>query len=538
MKQRLRVGLMLDSLVVADWEARAVQDVLRGGHSEIVLVLVNASPVIQVPLRAKLPYALFSLYYKIENRLVRDRAGLFERRNIADLLARAEIIEVDPVRTKHTDSIPAPVVEEVRRHGLDVIVRFGFRILRGEILEAARFGVWSLHHGDNRVNRGQPAAFWEVMLEEPTTGVTLQKLDTTLDGGTVLDRTSVPTHPRGVKLNTLQLYEASIPMIARALERLHAEGAAQFFAASDPQLAPGFYSYPQYTTPRNFEMLGLLLRRAARHIRIRRPGSRNARWQLFYNVGSPLERRLHRYKVLDPPVGHSWSNPCAVMADGKHYVFCDESVVGRDGSVIVVIEFENDQPVAMRRAALERPYAVCCPFVFRDGETWYMIPGTTANRSLELYECADFPDVWALNQVLLENVSISRPTPVRHDGRWYVFGRQVAALDPSGSELVVFHAASLTGPFTRLQLTDMGVMSCPEPAGPFFRLNGGLYRPSRCDDGGGKSHIAVNRVLDLSPSVFREELADEIFARWRRDLVATQTITCAERLTVIDALVQ
>ena len=47
-------------------------------------------------------------------------------------------------------------------------------------------GVWSYHHGDNRVNRGGPAGFWEVFEQWDVTGSILQVLSEELDAGKTL----------------------------------------------------------------------------------------------------------------------------------------------------------------------------------------------------------------------------------------------------------------------------------------------------------------------------------------------------------------
>ena len=70
------------------------------------------------------------------------------------LLENIEVVNVAPRKTKFSDYFSAEEVNEIRRHEVDVLIRIGFRIIRGDILTASKFGVWSYHHGDNRVNRG------------------------------------------------------------------------------------------------------------------------------------------------------------------------------------------------------------------------------------------------------------------------------------------------------------------------------------------------------------------------------------------------
>ena len=43
-------------------------------------------------------------------------------------------------------------------------------------------------NADNSINRGGPSCFWEISLNQPTVGVTLQKLTPELDGGLIIDK--------------------------------------------------------------------------------------------------------------------------------------------------------------------------------------------------------------------------------------------------------------------------------------------------------------------------------------------------------------
>jgi hypothetical protein len=77
-------------------------------------------------------------------------------------------------------------VSTIRSYDLDFIVRFGFNIIRGDILKVARFGIWSFHHDDEQKYRGGPPCFWEIYNGDPVTGVILQRLTSRLDAGVVL----------------------------------------------------------------------------------------------------------------------------------------------------------------------------------------------------------------------------------------------------------------------------------------------------------------------------------------------------------------
>jgi hypothetical protein len=69
-----------------------------------------------------------------------------------------------------------PDVAKIEGLGLDLLIRCGNGILRGDILKTSRLGILSFHHANNRINRGGPAGFWEAYLRQNTTGFTLQRL--------------------------------------------------------------------------------------------------------------------------------------------------------------------------------------------------------------------------------------------------------------------------------------------------------------------------------------------------------------------------
>ena len=67
----------------------------------------------------------------------------------------------------------------------DVVIRFGFGFLVGDVLSAPEHGVLSFHHGDITRYRGQPMGFWEFVQDEPVAGITVQQLTEELDAGTI-----------------------------------------------------------------------------------------------------------------------------------------------------------------------------------------------------------------------------------------------------------------------------------------------------------------------------------------------------------------
>ena len=81
----------------------------------------------------------------------------------------------------------------------DVLVRFGFGIVKGPMLDLPTHGVWGFHHGDEEKFRGGPPGFWEIMHDDPVTGAVLQRLTEKLDAGRIRDP-DLPRVRRGRRL--------------------------------------------------------------------------------------------------------------------------------------------------------------------------------------------------------------------------------------------------------------------------------------------------------------------------------------------------
>jgi len=176
----------------------------------------------------------------------------------SSLLAGIESIEVEPIGKKFVHRFPAEALEKIRSKDLDVILRFGFNILSGDILTAARYGVWSYHHDDNDFYRGGPPHFWELVEKSPLSGVILQVLTEELDGGLVLCKSLFTTEQTtSASVNRYTPYWGSTDMVIRKLNELHRCGWDYVKAKSIPN-SPYQGKRKIYRTPTNSEMKGWL----------------------------------------------------------------------------------------------------------------------------------------------------------------------------------------------------------------------------------------------------------------------------------------
>ena len=138
-----------------------------------------------------------------------------------DGVADADRFHCEPVPAAgFGNHLPTDVAETVGEN-TDVVVRFGFGVLKGEFLEMPTHGVLSFHRGDLESYRGQPGGLWEFLNDEPTAGVTLQRIDDDLDAGEIVveDEVDIADAHTWREIERRQI-EACVEMLAAGIERL------------------------------------------------------------------------------------------------------------------------------------------------------------------------------------------------------------------------------------------------------------------------------------------------------------------------------
>jgi hypothetical protein len=537
----LRIALLIDSFFQPRWVSKIISDIQSSTIAEIVLIIKNkatseAKPRLKSYWRNR-QYLLYALYTRFDELKVKVNQDAFELIDIRPLVS-CHVIEVQPAMTKYSDTIAAEDIETIGNHQIDVALAFGFRILKGDILTVPRYGVWSYHHGDNLVNRGGPAGFWEVMEGSPVTGSILQILTEDLDNGSVIYRSWSPTADQfSVKANRNNLYWKSSPFVMRKLRDL-----AQDFplcTADKKSYLP--YSAPLYKTPKNRELLPRLFRLSAKYAlnKIANVVSYD-QWSLAYRFTSSFadtNNSFYRFKFLIPPKDRFWADPFPLKSGNRHYVFFEEYLYKTGKAHISVIELNKNGIAGGPTTVLSKDYHLSYPFMFEWEGSHYMLPESSGNRTIELYKCVQFPVEWELAAILMKDVRAKDTTLFEKDGKWWMF--VTIAENTVPDELYLYYADSPFGPWTahRCNPVKSDVRSS-RPAGRLFYWNGDLYRPAQDGSVRYGYAISLNRVTQLDCSNFSEVEVSKISPHWRKNLRGTHTLNTADNLTVLDCLMR
>jgi hypothetical protein len=393
---------------------------------------------------------------------------------------------------------------------LDFLIKFGFGIIRGPILESARYGVWSFHHGDETRYRGAPPCFWEIYCGDPVSGSILQRLTERLDGGVVLKRGYFRTISDSYVRNRDQAYLGSAEWPAQVCRDILEGEAGYLDAPPSPSTAP-VYRYPG-----NFQTAIFVLRLARSWI------ARRVEELLFcdmWNIGivdEPVEaiaRRgsVSRIRWLDAPGGDRYlADPSGVAVGRDLWIFAEDySYLGGRGVIAASVHRPTRPAPSAWKTVLATRHHLSYPNVFEHDGRFYCLPECAESGEVVLYRADSFPDDWVRAATLVSGFPGVDPTLCCDEGRWWLFCTDLMQGDCS--HLHVFYADKLTGPYTPHANNPVKIdIRSSRPAGPMFQLDGAWIRPAQNDAVTYGGSIKLNRVQRLTPQVFQEEVIAEL----------------------------
>lgn len=189
----MKVAILLDDFWVQKWMFDAIEPLTRDKSITIETVIKKEWEGKQNSIYYKVNKKRSSLFFTAFNKLfLKKNCPSLSLVDIRPSLVLSNIINVKPIKTgKYREIFPNNIIDELRSSQIDIIVRFGFGIIEGEILTVAKYGVLSYHHGNPAEYRGGPPVFWEYINGEKEVGAILQRLSPELDGGTVLRSGSI-----------------------------------------------------------------------------------------------------------------------------------------------------------------------------------------------------------------------------------------------------------------------------------------------------------------------------------------------------------
>lgn len=408
---------------------------------------------------------------------------------------------VPSVRCKH---FSAGVIKAIKSHQLDFILKLEYGELGGEVLNTARYGIWSFEHCVGEKFKDAPAGFWEMYTGNDVTEVSLLRLTGQTGAGVVLKKGFFKTICTSYARQADQILFGSAGWPARVCADILNETAEYLNAPpspikASPRHAPGGLQ--------KLLFLGKLWKN--RIVDKYRLLFRHEQW----NIGV-VARPIHSFLETDsgyhadylppPPKGSYAADPFGLMTGNKLTILYEHFDYKAYKGMIAYTEMESSPPRS--GTVMEMPGHMSYPYMFTYKGEIYCLPETGYAREASIYRALQFPCKWEKAATLLENTAAVDSTVFRYQGLWWL---TCTLLDQNPfTNLFIWYAEDLFGLWKPHAANPVKTdIRSARPGGTPFWHNGRLYRPAQdCSKTYG-GRIVINRVIKLTPAAFQEEQA-------------------------------
>lgn len=511
----IRIILLLDSYTLQAWQFELVKSLKESNYAQIVACVINQTPKSS---GTKSPL-VYRAYRWLDRKLFSLQHDAFAKKNLLEISNwNVPTLEVTPIQKKYSDFFEKSDLERIKSYQPDLIIRLGFRILRGSVLTLPRLGVWSFHHGDPGYYRGGPPAFWEVMNAMPITGLVLQQLNEKLDQGKVLYSSFSQTDPLSVDRNANRLFWKSAFFPLRVIQQIELFGEEAWKASLEQKSSEGNPAAPLLRPPATLQMLSLFLRLISRNlVRKIKAIVKKPYWEIGYLNQNEFDWKVNavpQNPILLPtadPKSTYLADPFPVEWNGDTFLFYEEfdkkKQKGRIGCGKLTENGLVDQ-----RVVLEEDWHLSYPFSCEQDGEHFLIPESADNGKIYRYRATDFPYVWARGEVFFPFEGYD-PTIFKYENKYWLFINQ--RLHPRISpfdELFLYWCTDFHNPVWQEHPLNPIVSDVrfSRPAGAIFLEGKRLIRPAQ-DSGLRYGHQVIFReIIKLNETEYQEETLGSI----------------------------
>lgn len=470
----------------------------------------------------------------IENKLFKINNNI-NIHNLNELLKNVDRVFLNPERKGHVDFFTNSQSEQIRKYNLDIILRHEFNIIKGSILNSSKNGIWSFHHADNRINRGGPSCFWEIILKQQNVGVTLQKLTPELDGGYIIDRSSYNRHWSWIKTRNI-VQESSVSLLMKNINRLKQNKITYQKSA--------LYYHKLYKFPGLFYSIKYIssfyyniILRVFKRINAKLFNAKYSYWTLIISKGNFFNSVLHKLKPIKPPSNEFWADPFIAEHKGNKYVFFENYEYEKSKGKISCGKIVNNNLIEIEDV-LDKDYHLSYPNIFSYDNEFFMIPEANQNSRLEIYKCVSFPNKWELYSSAFQGEQIVDCNFYKDNmnQNWLFLNKRTKDSDDC-SDLYIYHIDSLELN-TITPHSDNPVVtnsSIARNAGPIFNYNDKIFRPSQRNiDGIYGKGLNINQIITLNLNEYKEVLVKKCLPFFQDNLQGIHHLHQTKDLFVID----
>lgn len=237
-----------------------------------------------------------------------------------------------------------------------------------------------------------------------------------------------------------------------------------------------------------------------------------------------------------PSLDKFWADPFLFTLNNNEYLFFEEyeEETGK-GNISFLKLGENLEIIEKPKVIIKKPYHLSYPFIFEYNKCFYMIPETSENHAIELYKATSFPDQWAKEKNLMENIYALDSSLFHYNDLWWMFANiKKTKSASSDSDLYLFFAQNpIDGQWKEHPKNPIVTsVKSARPAGRIYQKGNRLFRPSQdCSKRYGYG-LVINEIQTLTTAEYEEKKIERVTPS-RSSIIALHTINTNSSKSIV-----
>lgn len=509
MKQKLKLGLIIENKFIEAWAFHLVQHLLKKDSFRLEFIILATSETSNEYNHNE--STLLSSYIDWEEKKYKSKKNLFSRKDLSLII---------------TDFFPQNI-EELKKNKkiFDIIINLNFKSFEKKFIENAKIGVWGINFGPYSNKKKGLKFFWEVYYKKTISEISLISYDSKNPEGKIIYRTTSNTKFLSFFENRIKNYFKPTFLILRRLEQIHKFGQG-ILKKSDFNLVK---SSNQSYYPNNLQMLILHLKLFFREVNFL------FRRQFFIQEWEILVKHKKIITKIKPKQGSWYADPFPIEVNNRTYLFLEDFIKSQNKGCISCVEINNgktSEPIEV----LNENFHLSYPHVFSFNNEYYMIPESMEDESIRLYKASKFPNEWKLVKKLINKVKAVDSTIFYYKDKHWLFTNVAKNGFSDWEELYLFYSENLFGDWTPHPLNPVvSDVKSSRPAGKIFINDfGEIIRPSQdCSKCYGYA-LNLNIISKITTTEYEEKVLEKILPKTFGNYFGTHTFNKLDNFNFYD----
>lgn len=512
-QELLRVGIIVDSSTIANWQAAALETSRDLIEIKAVLNCTNSW-------RRRRLFKHF-LYYLLSATSI--RGGQTRRIPWRELVNDdCEVLDFECHHENGWQILDPMVRGSIERQDLDVVIRFGMNLIRDADSLPVRHGVLSFHHGDPENYRGRPAGFYELLVDDGHIGVIIQELTNKLDGGRVraIGKYRIERHSYRKTMNHVLTNGSSL--LRKAL-----------LACREGKTCSVPTNGVVRQLPKNYVVLRFVLKLTGRKFhRLIAALFTRRRWGIsfvdsrFLDIGRTVNL-ISSFRDVPTPREFGFVADPFVLPTGQ--IVCE--AVPHHHATGVLVALTDNQSTKINLDRFSNGQHLSFPFVVANGAQTFLLPEMAQCGSqmlFEIDECLSIHNAITLRG--LEDERLIDPILFPHGGKWWLFASKTGN---DFDHLFLWFSDQISGPYQPHPKSPVVVdPSCARSAGAIRAVDGRLLRTGQDNRGQYGNGVVISQINELTIDDYDESVVTSVRFDQR---LGPHTLDWSQETLVVDS---